>query len=326
MSQWITVYSFPSSKDLSALARFIHRYQLPLRITEEKNQQLLLSPDAGLADMLKPLLQRWDSGELDLDRVQMQRVENGEPTSEGPQTTNATIETQQGPEGAMSDGQPKASAFVLPTFPLDKTPISLLLIALCFLGWFLQINNLSSGLLIYPDRSSGALFSQTPFSQSSLAWHIQQGQWWRLFTPAIVHFSLPHALFNALGIWILGRPIEARGGSFLFVALVLFGAVASNLAQYCWEPRVLFGGMSGVVYALVGFALVVQRFQPQWRDIPTGILTVALVWLLLCALGIMTLLTGVGVANAAHIGGLLSGLFIALVYCALSGARRFVPS
>ncbi|QFT56676.1 rhomboid family intramembrane serine protease [Microbulbifer sp. THAF38] len=321
MSQWISIYSFPLSKDLGALARFIQRYQLPLRITEEKNQQLLLCPDAGLAEMLKPLLQRWDSGELDLDQVQMQRIEDGVPVSEATQVSAATTDSQAGATEDNPDKKNSDAVSVLPSFPLDKTPISLLLIALCFFGWFLQVNNLSSGLLIYPDQSGAH-----PFSQSSLAWHLEQGQWWRLFTPAIVHFSLPHALFNALGIWILGRPIEARSGSVVFILLVLLCALASNLAQYFWQSGVKFGGMSGVVYALVGFALVLQRFQPLWRDIPAGIPAVALVWLLLCALGIVTLLTGVGVANAAHIGGLLSGLVIALVYCALGGARRFAPT
>ncbi|WP_444882991.1 rhomboid family intramembrane serine protease [Microbulbifer sp. PSTR4-B] len=318
MSQWIFVYSFPLSKDLGALARFIQRHQLPLRITEEKNQQLLLCPDAGLAEMLKPLLQRWDSGELDLDQVQMQRVEERESGSEGVQTSAAATDSQLGNTGDNPGKKHRDAVSVLPSFPLDRTPLSLLLIALCFFGWFLQVNNLSTGLLIYPDPNAA-----DSFSQSSLAWHLERGQWWRIFTPAVVHFSLPHALFNALGIWILGRPIEARGGSILFVVLVLLGAAASNLAQYFWQPGIRFGGMSGVVYALVGFALVLQRFQPLWRDIPAGILTVALVWLLLCALGVVTLLTGVGVANAAHIGGLLSGLIIALVYSVLGGPRRF---
>ncbi|WP_444920275.1 rhomboid family intramembrane serine protease [Microbulbifer sp. CnH-101-G] len=321
MSQWISIYSFPLSKDLGALARFIQRYQLPLRITEEKNQQLLLCPDAGLAEMLKPLLQRWDSGELDLDQVQMQRIEDGVPVSEATQVSAAATDSQAGDTEGNPNKKNGDAVSVLPSFPLDTTPISLLLIALCFFGWFLQVNNLSSGLMIYPDQGGG-----DTFSESSLAWHLGQGQWWRLFTPAIVHFSLPHALFNALGIWILGRPIEARGGSFLFIVLVLLGALASNLAQYFWQPGVKFGGISGVIYALVGFALVLQRFQPLWRDIPIEISIVFLAWILVGILGIVTLLFGVAISNAGHIGGLLSGLIIALVYCALGGARRFAPT
>ncbi|BBM01667.1 rhomboid family intramembrane serine protease [Microbulbifer sp. GL-2] len=319
MSQWIVVYAFPLSKDLSALVRFIQRYQLPLRIAEEKNRQQLLTPDASLAEILKPLLQRWDAGEIDLDKVQIQSTQPGDALETAAETIDSVAELAGQPDKNTSAEHKGRRASVLPSFPLDKTPISLLLIALCFLGWFLQTNNFSNALLIYPDQSGNTL------AHSSLAWHLQSGEWWRLLTPAIVHFSLPHALFNALGIWILGRPLEARGGSFMYIALVLIGAAVSNLTQYLWEPRVLFGGMSGVVYALVGFALVVQRFQSAWRDIPSGLLTVAMAWLIVCALGIVTFFTGVGVANAAHIGGFFSGLVIALVYCVLGGGRKFSP-
>ncbi|MCO1333399.1 rhomboid family intramembrane serine protease [Microbulbifer sp. OS29] len=314
MSDWITVYSFPISRDLSALFRFIQRYQLPLRIAEEKNRQLLLTSDAQIVEVLQPLLNSWESGQIDLDRVQLQKAEPAAPQSPGLSATHNEVEWQR--EREVETGQERPG--ILPAFPLDKTPVSLLLIALCFFGWFLQTNSLSSGLLIYPDADTSLLSAQ-----SSLAWHLQSGELWRLWTPAIVHFSFLHALFNALGIWILGRPLEARGGPIIFVVLVLLGGIASNLFQYTWEPGAVFGGMSGVVYALVGFVLVVQRWQPAWRDIPSGIITVALVWLILCALGVLTYFTGVRVANAAHLGGFITGLMIALVYCVMGGARKF---
>ncbi|MFS1525012.1 rhomboid family intramembrane serine protease [Microbulbifer sp. 2304DJ12-6] len=322
MSQWIAVYSFPLSKDLGALVGFIQRYQLPLRIVEEKNRQLLLTVDDRLGQMLKPLLQRWETGEINFDDVQLQRVAPDDSSGSGvtgiqpPQSPEPSPESHTGNKPA---GPPPASS-VLPVFPLARTPVSLVLIALCFLGWVLLVNNSANVLLITPNQSGSPLSVQ-----SSLAWHLQHGEYWRLITPAMVHFSLPHALFNALGIWILGRPLEARTGSLALVALVVLGAVISNLSQYLWEPQVRFGGMSGVVYALVGAVLVIQRWQPAWRDVPNGIPAVALIWLLLCALGIVTFFTGVGVANAAHIGGFLSGLVIALVYCALGGARKFNP-
>ncbi|MFC6977834.1 rhomboid family intramembrane serine protease [Microbulbifer taiwanensis] len=136
-------------------------------------------------------------------------------------------------------------------------------------------------------------------------------------------FFLPHALFNALGIWILGRPLEARAGTLAFAALVLFSAAASNLAQYYWSPQMVFGGMSGVVYALVGGVFVLQRWQPGWRDVPAGIVALAVGWLLLCATGLVTYVLGVGVANAAHFGGFISGLLLTLLYCLAGGARHF---
>ncbi|MDP5210450.1 rhomboid family intramembrane serine protease [Microbulbifer sp. 2205BS26-8] len=322
MSQWIAVYSFPLSKDLGALVGFIQRYQLPLRIVEEKNRQLLLTVDDHLGQILKPLLQRWEAGEISFDEVQLQRVAPGDRSGPGETRVQPPQAPESGPEnrtGHKPVGSQPASP-VLPFFPLVRTPVSLVLIALCFLGWVLLANHSADALLITPDHSGSPLSVH-----SSLALHLQRGEYWRLITPAMVHFSLAHALFNALGIWILGRPLEARAGSLAFIALVVLGAVISNVSQYLWEPQVRFGGMSGVVYALVGAVVVIQRWQPAWRDVPYGIPAVALIWLLLCALGIVTFFTGVGVANAAHIGGFLNGLVIALVYCALGGARKFNP-
>ncbi|WP_444934381.1 rhomboid family intramembrane serine protease [Microbulbifer sp. JTAC008] len=306
MSHWITVYSFPISKDLSALFRLIQRYQLPLRIAEEENQQALLTTDSGIAELLKPLLQDWERGLVDLDRVQLTKAE----PEDGDHLP--------GEEGQAPKEKTPVSPSFLPTFPMDKTPISLLLIGLCFFGWFLHSNNLSAPLLIYPDTSGGPLFSQ-----SSLMWHLERGEFWRLWTPAIINLSFQHALFNALAIWILGRPLEARGGPFIYSLLVLLGGIAANLSQYAWKPEVIFAGMSGVVYTLVGFTVVMQRWQPAWRDIPPGIITLAIVWMILCVLGVITYFTGIGIANAAHLGGFFAGFLIALVYCVAGGARKF---
>ncbi|WP_444928785.1 rhomboid family intramembrane serine protease [Microbulbifer sp. SSSA002] len=306
MSQWITVYSFPISRDLSALFRLIQRYQLPLRIAEEENQQALLTTEPCIAKFITPLLEDWERGLVDLDKVQLNRAE--------PAAGDDLHSEEEQAQGEEALARPP----LIPTFPLDKTPISLLLIALCFFGWFLHANNLSDAFLIYPGSNSGQ-----NFSQSSLMWHLQNGEFWRLWTPAIINFSFQHALFNALAIWVFGRSLEARGGPLIYCALVLLGGVAANLSQYAWRPEAVFAGMSGVVYTLVGFALVMQRWQPAWRDIPPGMITLMTAWMILCALGVINYLIGIRIANAAHFGGFVAGLLVALVYCAAGGARKF---
>jgi len=68
----------------------------------------------------------------------------------------------------------------------------------------------------------------------------------------------------------------------------------------------LFGGMSGVLYGLFGYAWMKSRFEPGlglWVDQGTVVILIA--WFFLC----MTGLVG-PIANAAHAGGLVSGLVI----------------
>ncbi|WP_323846614.1 rhomboid family intramembrane serine protease [Microbulbifer magnicolonia] len=320
MSHWTSIYQFPIDKDLSELAQFIQRYRLPLRIAEESNRQILSTLDPRLGELLLPLLQRWDAGEIRLADVRLEPV--GETSAAGEETAQ--------PESAAQGGkEPEAAAVSspLPSWPWQKTALSLMLIALCFIGWLLLRNDLADVLIIYPDRGGDFQLDnmRQALGSSTLAWHLAHGEYWRLWSPALVHFSLPHALFNALGIWILGRPLEARAGTPVFAGLVFFSAAASNLTQYYWSPQILFGGMSGVVYALVGCVFVLQRWQPGWRDVPRGIVAVAVGWLLLCATGLVTYVFGVGVANAAHIGGFVCGLLLAVVYCLVGGARKFAP-
>lgn len=326
MSRWIPVYQFPLDKDLSELARFVRRCRLPLRIAEENNRQVLTTPDPQLGEFLVPLITRWEAGEIDLARVHLEPVEG-----EGPQESEGIAEPAKSAAGKGKAGRGEKEAeeetrlSPLPSWPLQKTPLSLVLIAACFIGWFLLRNNLAEALLIYPDRGGGFQLDTVlrNLGSSTLAWHWANGEYWRLWTPAIVHFSLPHALFNALGIWILGRPLEARAGTLAFALLVLVSAPVANLAQYYWSPQIVFGGMSGVVYALVGAVFVLQRWRPGWRDVPAGLVPLALGWLLLCATGLVTYVIGTGIANAAHIGGFICGLLLALIYCLAGGAHNF---
>ncbi|WP_406828344.1 rhomboid family intramembrane serine protease [Microbulbifer sp. ARAS458-1] len=337
MSNWITVCDFPLGKDLSPLAEFIRRHQLPLRITEENNTQVVASLAPQLVDPMRQLLTRWQEGGVDLAEV---TVHVHDPGAEYPQA-GAAVDSQAGTETVDDGGRQAAEVdtapgteertgatdpvqrppvSVIPQWPLQQTPVSLLLIALCFIGWFMLRQGWGEPLLIFP-QPSGDL----ELPGSTLGLHLAQGEYWRLWSPAMVHFSIPHALFNSLGIWIVGRSLEARAGSLWFALLVLVSAPAANLAQYYSSPQSLFGGMSGVVYALIGCALVVQRFQPQWRDVPGALLWLSVVWLLVCMLGVVDYFIPGGIANAAHVGGFVAGLALGLVFCLAGGSRYFAP-
>lgn len=137
----------------------------------------------------------------------------------------------------------------------------------------------------------------------------QQGHYWRLLTPAFLHFGLFHLLFNCLWLWELGRRIEKLAGSWHMLALVLLTGVVANLGQYGWSGPSLFGGMSGVVYGLLGYIGVRHRIEPQpLLAIPPGVIVFMLAWLVICMTGIINLFMQGSVANAAHVGGLLSGV------------------
>ena len=149
-----------------------------------------------------------------------------------------------------------------------------------------------------------------------------EAQYWRLITPIFLHFGWLHIAFNSLWLWELGALVERRLGSLLLLSLVLMAALLSNTAQFMWSGPSLFGGMSGVVYALLGFCWIYHRCRPlAGLRIPRGIIVFMLAWLVFCMLA-PTQTLGIGaIANAAHLGGLgvgcaAGGLLAALRWAA----------
>jgi GlpG protein len=149
---------------------------------------------------------------------------------------------------------------------------------------------------------------------------VTSGQVWRLFTPMFLHMNPLHLGFNMLMLYQLGGAVEASRGRLKFLLLVLVLAASSNVAQfYChialdkkpWIDFALmpmFGGMSGVIYGLFGYAWMKSKYEPELGlMMPPQNVYIMLGWFVLCLVG------AVGpVANTAHGVGMLAGMLIGL--------------
>jgi len=174
--------------------------------------------------------------------------------------------------------------------------VTLLVFTLCWavflgseLGWGQAIFNT---LQFYPRLSLDALLDD-PL---------------RLIGPAFFHFSWLHIVFNTMWWWQLGGSIEKTLGKTTLINLLLISAIVSNIGQYLVSGS-NFGGLSGVVYALVGFVWWFGYLAPErGLTLAKPLVGFLLFWL---ALGFVDLLP-VNVANTAHLLGLLSGCFLAL--------------
>ena len=137
---------------------------------------------------------------------------------------------------------------------------------------------------------------------------ILHGHVWRLVTPAFLHFSIPHILFNLLYLRFLGGEVESKRGLGRYLGLILLVAIVSNVGQYAITGSPLFGGMSGVVYGVFGYILMRERFAPQQGlSMPPNTTFWLLGWFFLCMFGVIG-----GVANGAHAFGLASGMLAGL--------------
>ena len=181
-------------------------------------------------------------------------------------------------------------------------PVTLVLIGLSIGGFLL--------LLLQAPIEWLALLTFTPFTLENgqpMFGHMG-GEYWRLVTPVFLHFGWLHIVFNCLWLWELGSRVERVMGSVNMIGLFLVIALVSNSAQYLFGGPGIFGGMSGVVYGLLGYAWVAGQLQPRWAFQPAPAIMLFMVgWLVVCMVGLVEVLGFGAVANAAHLGGLLAG-------------------
>lgn len=148
-------------------------------------------------------------------------------------------------------------------------------------------------------------------------------EYWRLFTPALLHFSVLHLVFNTLWVWDIGRKLERLLGSVVWAVGVFIVSVLSNILQYKISGYPLFGGLSGVVYGLIGFAWLLPILKTSFPTmISKQLMVFFIVWL---GIGYTPFpeMIGLGsIANTAHSIGLLVGLGLCLVYWLVTKGRH----
>lgn len=157
-------------------------------------------------------------------------------------------------------------------------------------------------MLIVPTEQVGDFIQFTTLEAS-----LRAGQFWRLWTPALLHFSVLHLAFNLLWLWEFGRRIEDVQGRGRLLEGVLILAPLANVAQWLVGDGPMFGGLSGVVYGLLGYLIVAGRRTGDPRlTLPPALVVILLVFLVLFSTGV-TSAFGLHIANAAHWGGFIGG-------------------
>ncbi|MGP6433126.1 rhomboid family intramembrane serine protease [Pseudomonas paraglycinae] len=275
----IAVLRVPLAADLSGFVKLLQRMQVPHRVSEEAGEQVLWVP-SEISDDVRSLYERFPAGDPD------QQLEI------------PVAPTFKRPSFAEQLKHAKATGFIL--------LLSLIVGGLTFLGDNLETMR---WLTFLDFRVVGDYIHFTPLADSLAA-----GQWWRLFTPMLIHFGILHLAMNGMWYWELGRRIESRQGSVNLIGLTLLFGLVSNYAQFAWSGPSLFGGLSGVLYGLLGHCWIFQLLAPNpaYR-LPRGVLVMMLVWLVICMSGLISMIGFGEIANAAHVSGLLIGCLTGLL-------------
>ncbi len=149
---------------------------------------------------------------------------------------------------------------------------------------------------------------------------------WQLATYGFLHGDMMHILFNMFMLWMFGRELELMMGSRRFLIYFMTGVVGAGIVQLivaAWQgggyPTV---GASGGVFALLlafGMTFPNRMIMLIFPPIPMKAKYMVIIF------GVFELYLGVsggapGVANFAHLGGMLFG-FLLLRYWANSRRR-----
>ncbi len=149
---------------------------------------------------------------------------------------------------------------------------------------------------------------------------IKQGEYWRLFTPCLLHNDLLHLFFNMIWLVVLGKQIEARMGKARYILFIVIVAIITNIAQYLMSgPNFL--GFSGVLMGMVTYIWRRQR-QAAWEgyQLEKGTFNfIAFFILFLVTLQIISFFLEtqtkttlpIGIANTAHLTGGIMGIILA---------------
>jgi rhomboid protease GluP len=189
---------------------------------------------------------------------------------------------------------------ILGVIPIPSTASSVVIvanIALYAVAWYMTQSS-GEG---QSGSSLGGISGEVLFRLGAKSPYILVGQWWRLVTAIFLHAGLVHIIFNLVCLLDLGPQVESLFSTTKFTVLYLATGVGGFVLSLWWRPLGMSVGASGAILGLIGILIgasfhhghLGKEFRRQlWR------------WVLYIAIfGIF-----LPVDNAAHLGGLLSGL------------------
>lgn len=185
-------------------------------------------------------------------------------------------------------------------------------------GYFVTPVLISINVLVFIMMLVSGVHFLLPESQDLLNWganfrpFTSGGQWWRLLTACFVHIGVLHLLLNMYALLYVGLLLEPYLGKARFLAAYLITGVIASMASLWWHELTVSAGASGAIFGMYGVFIALLTTNLLEESAKKALLTSIAVFV-----G-YNILNGFrpdsGVDNAAHIGGLISGLLIGYAF------------
>lgn len=133
--------------------------------------------------------------------------------------------------------------------------------------------------------------------------YVLNGEYFRIVSTAFLHIGVIHLLVNCYSLYVIGSQMESFLGKLKFLLVYLISAISGSLMSLIFTDAVS-AGASGAIFGLLGSMLY---FGYNYRVFLGNVLKSQIIPLI-----ILNLIIGIslpGIDNAAHIGGLVGGVF-----------------
>ncbi len=134
------------------------------------------------------------------------------------------------------------------------------------------------------------------------------GEYWRLFTSMFLHGDYMHVLFNSFACYALGHIFLSFFSFQRLLIVCLFAGLIGGLGSMVFYPVATSVGASGAILGILGYLMVVGL---RFRKIISWNFTTQMIWIAV-SMAIIGLAGFDFIDNAAHGGGLLGGMILAL--------------
>ena len=135
----------------------------------------------------------------------------------------------------------------------------------------------------------------------------KMGAYYRLFTSMFLHIGILHLFCNMYSLFVIGKEIESLFGKWKYLLIYILSGICGSILSIAFSYNTVSAGASGAIFGLLGALLYFGYYYRTYlgATIKRSILPVIVFNLMIGFLS-------PGIDNAAHIGGLVAGIFTAM--------------
>jgi rhomboid protease GluP len=170
---------------------------------------------------------------------------------------------------------------------------------------FIFVLMVVSGVSAFAPNSESLLLWGANFRTQTLA-----GEWWRLITCCFIHIGIFHLFMNMFALIYIGALLERHLGKLKFISAYILAGIVASVTSLCWHDFSVSAGASGAIFGMYGvfLALLTTNFIAK-SERKSLLISISFFVGYNLIFGLKA-----GVDNAAHIGGLISGVIIGYAF------------